>query len=129
MFAIGDKEWPGISKLVEECGEALQVCGKLMGTGGEEKHWDGSNLHQRLEDELADLQAAIMFVREVNCLDSDRHDQRVAKKLARFRAWHALGLTNLLVLRDNACVVCHKQCLPDARANESICAACFEAGR
>lgn len=33
MFAIGDKEWPGISKLIEEAGEVLQICGKAHGNG------------------------------------------------------------------------------------------------
>ena len=41
MFAIGDKKWPGISKLVEEAGEVTQVAGKLMGSGGDILHWDG----------------------------------------------------------------------------------------
>jgi hypothetical protein len=52
MFAIGDKEWPGISKLVEEAGEVGQVCGKLIGSGGETAHFDGSNLRARLSEEL-----------------------------------------------------------------------------
>lgn len=30
MFSIGSKRWPGISKLIEECGEVLQIAGKLM---------------------------------------------------------------------------------------------------
>lgn len=131
MFAIGDKEWPGISKLVEEAGETLQACGKLMGTGGQEQHWDGSNLHARLEDELADLTAAILFVREMNALDGERFDERVQKKLERFRRWHELGLTNLLTLRDVACVVCarHFSATVVRVSGEKICATCFEAGK
>lgn len=137
MFAIGDKEdeWPGVSKLVEECGEVLQIAGKLMGTGGQEMHWDGSNLHMSFENELADLKAAILFVCDVNCLDGERFEERVQKKLARFRRWHELGLTNLLALRDNACVVCTKQLTSLDRetlartAREQICVACFEAGK
>lgn len=137
MFAIGDKEWPGISKLIEECGETLQVCGKLIATGGEERHWDGSNLHKRLEDELADLKAAILFVCDENCLDGEQFEVRVQKKLARFRRWHELGLTNLLTLRDVACVVCAQlfEHGPFARpervqaSGEKICVNCAEAGK
>lgn len=89
MFAIGDKEWPGISKLVEECGETLQVAGKLMGSRGTILHWDGSNLKTRLEDELADLIAAATFVAD-NCrLDRERIRSRADSKLALFRSWHA----------------------------------------
>lgn len=88
MFAIGDKDWPGISKLVEECGEVQQVCGKLMGTNGLPAHWDGTNLQDRLEDELADLQAAIAFVIELNKLNAAKIHNRRAEKLLRFVQWH-----------------------------------------
>lgn len=33
-FSLGSRTWPGLSKLVEECGEVLQIAGKIMGTGG-----------------------------------------------------------------------------------------------
>lgn len=88
MFAIGDDEWPGISKLVEECGEVAQVCGKLMGTRGAATHYDGSNLKLRLEEELADLQAAINFVRAACALDADAIEARAIKKLTLFLQWH-----------------------------------------
>lgn len=45
-FAIGAQEWPGISKLIEEAGEVQQVCGKLLATYGETKHWDKSDLKE-----------------------------------------------------------------------------------
>lgn len=89
MFAIGDREWPGISKLVEEAGEVGQVCGKLMGSRGEINHYDGSNLKCRLEDEMADLMAAIMFVAQKNELDEERIRERAEEKLALFEKWHA----------------------------------------
>ena len=56
VFAIGALVWPGISKLLEEAGEVVQVGGKLLGTDGAEGHWDGSNLRTRLEDEIAELE-------------------------------------------------------------------------
>jgi NTP pyrophosphatase (non-canonical NTP hydrolase) len=132
MFAIGDQEWAGISKVIEECGEVLQVIGKLVAVHGEERHWNSKNLHQDLEDEIADLLAAITFARETNCLDGERFDQRVAKKLARFRAWHALGIENLLKLREAACVCCAQPFSanrPRVPMHEPICVACFEAGK
>ncbi len=87
-FAIGSSIWPGISKLVEECGEVQQVCGKLLGTDGQVEHWDGTNLKDRLEDEIADLRAAIAFV-SVHCnLNESRMQDRVAMKVNMFDKWH-----------------------------------------
>lgn len=87
-FSIGDSEWPGISKLVEECGEVQQVCGKLMGTRGEAEHWDGSNLRERLQEELADVMAACRFVVDANGLDLDYVMKRAGNKHALFFKWH-----------------------------------------
>jgi NTP pyrophosphatase (non-canonical NTP hydrolase) len=92
MFAIGDEEWPGLSKLAEECGEVLQVIGKLMGTRGEEIHWDGQNLTESLLDEMADLRAAIDFVLEHNPFTGEqkaKYYQRYSKKMELFEDWHA----------------------------------------
>jgi len=89
MFAIGDSRWAGGSKLIEECGETVQVCGKLMGTRGGTQHWEGRPLDERLEDELADLQAAITFVIQCNPLDGERIRGRTKEKLERFNHWHA----------------------------------------
>ena len=87
-FAIGALVWPGISKLVEEAGEVVQVGGKLLGTDGVEDHWDGSNLRLRLEDEIADLLAAITFVTQENNLDDPRIQERMMGKLLQFHEWH-----------------------------------------
>jgi hypothetical protein len=102
-FSIGGELWPGLSKLLEESGEnadilpelillkALgriqQVTGKIIGAEGRHDHWDGSHLPTRLADELDDLEAAILFVRQHNpCLI--RVSDRVARKLALFNQWH-----------------------------------------
>lgn len=88
-FAFGSKVWPGVAKLVEELGENGQVLGKLMMTGGEHEHWDGSNLSNRLELELGDLLAAIEFVMKHNAsLDRVIIVARKAEKLALFEKWH-----------------------------------------
>jgi hypothetical protein len=65
-YSIGSNTWAGLSKLLEEAGEVVQVGGKLLGTGGEIAHWDGSDLRVRLRDEMADLAAAIDFFLEEN---------------------------------------------------------------
>jgi len=88
MFFIGAKEWPGISKLVEEIGEVGQVCGKLMGAQGEVEHWDGSNLQDELINEMGDVLAAIQFVTAYCDLDPRLVAQRADMKLALFEKWH-----------------------------------------
>jgi NTP pyrophosphatase (non-canonical NTP hydrolase) len=90
MFAIGSRRWPGLSKLSEECGEVVQVIGKLMGTGGEPAHWDGSDLRLRLTEELADVLAACDFVAMTNgyALDEAAIAERRIAKLQQFLEWH-----------------------------------------
>ncbi len=88
LFAIGAERWPGISKLLEEAGEVVQVGGKLLATYGEVQHWDGSNLQDRLTDELGDLLAAIDFVVMLCKLDAARIMRQRAEKLDQFLAWH-----------------------------------------
>lgn len=88
-YAIGSKHWPGLSKLAEEAGEVMQVVGKILGTGGESAHWDGSDLRVRLVEELGDLIAATEFVAEMNGLDVVAIVERSRTKLDTFRRWHA----------------------------------------
>jgi len=88
-YSIGSDRWPGISKLTEEAGEVIQVCGKIIGAGGVAIHFDGSDLRARLTEEAADVVAAAEFVIEANGLDREAFRARVDAKLARFRGWHA----------------------------------------
>jgi len=88
MFAIGSNIWPGLSKITEEAGEVLQVIGKLLGTGGEIMHWDGSNLLERLIEEVGDVLAACDFVISVNNIDINLIEKRREEKLALFFKWH-----------------------------------------
>lgn len=87
-FSIGSNVWPGISKLIEEAGEVTQVCGKLIALAGESNHWDGTDLRERLEDELADVIAAWDFVIYHNGLDGGRIKKRARDKLKLFETWH-----------------------------------------
>jgi hypothetical protein len=63
--AIGSGVWPGLSKLVEECGEVLQVAGKVLAFPDGD-HPDGESVSARLSKETADLAAAIEFLLEAN---------------------------------------------------------------
>jgi NTP pyrophosphatase (non-canonical NTP hydrolase) len=87
-YSIGSDHWPGLSKLIEECGEVIQVAGKIIATNGETAHWDGTDLRERLQDELGDLVAAVAFVGERNHLDQDRVLARVDEKSDLFDRWH-----------------------------------------
>jgi|SRR4051812_38532072 len=95
---IGQDDLPGLAKMVEENGEALQIIGKINQIGHDGFHWDGKKqtLRERLEDELADQMAAISFYCEVNELDMDKIDKRIKKKHKRFHRWHK----NVLAGRD-----------------------------
>lgn len=90
-FSIGGEVWPGLSKLIEEAGELLQVAGKLLGTKGSSLHFDGSDQRMKLQEEMADLASALIFVEEENKLDQDFIYACVEQKLALYREWKAKG--------------------------------------
>jgi len=87
-FGFGDRSWPGLAKLNEECGEVVVEIGKLMMTHGDPAHWSG-DIAERLMLEIADVQAAALFVLN-ECYSSEerlRAGARVADKLAKFQHW------------------------------------------
>lgn len=86
--SIGSDYLPGLSKMVEENGEAGQIIGKIMGYGSLGSHWDGKGktLKKRLEEELADQLAAISWFCHRNDLDVDQ--ERINEKFAKFERWH-----------------------------------------
>lgn len=87
-YAIGARVWPGLGKLLEEAGELGQVIGKLLAYPSGE-HPDGKgNLRGRLEDEIADVIAALDYVALVNELDTMGITDRRNAKLRRFMNWH-----------------------------------------
>lgn len=90
-FSIGSDVWPGTSRLVEECGELLQVLGKLIGATGQAKHWDGTDLRERLIDEIADVQAALDFFAAANDLPASAIEARAEEKLEQYNKWHQAG--------------------------------------
>lgn len=87
-FSIGSTVYPGLSKLIEECGEVLQIAGKLIATGGKTEHWDGSDLRERMMDELSDLMAACDFFAITNGFPVERIIKRLDAKISQFQEWH-----------------------------------------
>ncbi len=82
----------GLAKLTEECGELQQVIGKLFQYPNlidctEIQHPDGTILRACLEDEIADVLAAIEFVHQKLKLNTAEMTHRRAVKLALFQKW------------------------------------------
>lgn len=95
-YSIGSTLLPGLSKLIEEAGEVLQVAGKLLATGGNPAHWDGTDLIERLTEEIGDLQGAIEFFVLMNPeIDALTVGKRAALKKRRFMDWHDAQLDGL----------------------------------
>lgn len=88
MFAIGGDEWPGLGKVSEECSEVSTIIAKLMGTGGDPNYWDGTDLRQRLIEELGDTLAACEFASYHNEIWREVLDRKNAK-LHLFYQWRA----------------------------------------
>jgi hypothetical protein len=90
-FSIGSTVWPGTSKVIEEMGELGQVLGKLIGLGGGTEHWDGTDLRERLVEEIGDVIAALKFWQAKNLLPAERIavGQRSSEKVHLFQTWHA----------------------------------------
>lgn len=90
IYSIGSDQLPGLAKLAEECGELLQVIGKIIAMGHMGYHPDGGKeLSVRLNEELADVDAAMHFFRQHNILDDDAHRERRHEKMRKFKNWHS----------------------------------------
>lgn len=87
-YSFGSANWPGLSKLIEECGEVQQIAGKLMQVGGDSDHWSESDLRQRMQDELGDLMAAVSIFVETSGLDKQAIWSRANEKHDLFEKWH-----------------------------------------
>jgi NTP pyrophosphatase (non-canonical NTP hydrolase) len=86
--ALGQENWPGLAKFIEEAGEALQIAGKILAFGGAIDHPSGYHTMDKLEEELADVMAAVKFVIDRNGLDGRKIKRRAKKKNALFGVWH-----------------------------------------
>lgn len=85
-YSIGHDKWNGLSKLIEECGEVLQTAGKLLAVGGADEHWNVPSLRAKLEEEIADLEAAICFFIDTNGLSTAFRRQQ---KYNIFQKWNS----------------------------------------
>jgi hypothetical protein len=88
-FSIGGELWPCLSKLIEEAAEVGQVAAKIIGAEGATIHFDGSDLRERLVEEMGDVLAAIDVVIELNRLPIGHVTDRRYYKREVFRNWHA----------------------------------------
>ena len=84
----------GLSKLTEEIGELGQVIGKMLQypelqTDATRFHPDGTHLRTRLEDEMADVCAAIRFAMVKLELDVTRIYSRQIMKEEKFNLWES----------------------------------------
>ena len=89
-----EQHFKGIGKLVEECGEVLQLCGKAMlfPVG---PHPDGKGpIAERLPAELSERKAAIIYFESVNNLTVD--NERVSHKVSLFERWGLAGVFDLM---------------------------------
>jgi len=80
----------GLAKLIEECGELTQVAGKKLAYYHTDVHPDtAGSLKVRLENEMADVMAAITFTATTLGLDRARIQARWQEKATLFFSWHA----------------------------------------
>ena len=87
-YSIGSDIWNGLSKVIEETGELNQVCGKVIGSGGDPAHWPG-DMRAKFVEEIADVQAALKFFVIANLTEEEQEliVKRRKKKFARFCEW------------------------------------------
>ena len=80
----------GLAKLIEECGELVQIAeiaAKKQAYFDTDTHPDGKgSMKRRLEEEMADVMAACVFVAEKFGLDGEFLEARTQKKLALFKS-------------------------------------------
>lgn len=82
----------GIGKLIEEMGELQTELGKLI-PFPQGEHPDGKgDLRQRIENEMADVRAAIFYFTETNRLDFN--NERYVRKVALFKKWGLTGINS-----------------------------------
>ena len=80
----------GLAKLLEECGELSQVAAKKLAYFDVNEHPDGAGaLDLRMQDEIADVIAACLFVAHTFKLNVEAISDRRDRKLALFDQWHA----------------------------------------
>lgn len=77
----------GVAKLIEECGELVQILGKRLAMWDQDDHWDGSNLRERMAEEMGDVKAGIEFVSSMFGVHAET-EARYRRKHRLFCEWH-----------------------------------------
>lgn len=80
----------GLNKLMEECGELIQVAAKLAAYPSG-VHPDGKgDLKDRMVEEMGDVMAACVFVTAKFGLDKRAVGDRTVQKVQRFVEWDSV---------------------------------------
>ena len=77
----------GLTKLMEECGELVQIAAKKVAYPDVDIHPDGQNLNARLIEEMGDVLAAITFVATKIGLDTAAIFVRAEEKKQLYQEW------------------------------------------
>lgn len=78
----------GLAKLLEELGELSQIASKKLAYIDTDDHPDHQgSMKKRMEDEMADVCAAIAFVIDKMDLDAQYIHDRYNRKVNRFMTW------------------------------------------
>lgn len=86
------EHWKGIGKLIEECGELLQIAGKAIAYPVGE-HPDGcGDVKERFVQEIADVYAALDYFVDVNKLDLGIILTRKNSKFRLYKRWDLSGI-------------------------------------
>ena len=81
--------WIGLAKMCEELAEVIQVAAKLAVCPNGE-YFDGKDLVEWLQEEMADASAILQFVEHQNNLVVDQ--KRVEEKYRKFCEWFGVGM-------------------------------------
>ncbi len=80
----------GLTKLIEECGELVQIAAKCQAFPDVDIHPDGLPLISRLEEEIGDVLAAASFVIQSHNLNTVKICRRRDLKECQYNKWHQL---------------------------------------
>lgn len=78
----------GLTKVIEECSELIQICAKKSAFMDEDFHPDGQFMRGEIEREIADVLASIEFVAETWNLNREVINARMRMKLRRYNDWN-----------------------------------------
>jgi NTP pyrophosphatase (non-canonical NTP hydrolase) len=81
------REWPGLRKAAEECGELVVELMKLESFPDGKHPGRKKSVILSTEDECGDVLAAVEFFIERNGLDKARIEARKRQKMKKFRKW------------------------------------------